>query len=94
MGSMNMERIRIYTSNDLDDRFIPINIVNNLREFDSIISEILPKLFYHFETNNVPEFFIVVPREFKERVEKKMDYLVVLSIDLNMLYGLRGESVV
>lgn len=82
-----MERIRINTSSDLDDRFIPINIVSNLNELDLIISEILPKMFYHFEVNNIPEFFIVVPSEFKEQVEKKVEYLVILSINLNMLYG-------
>lgn len=88
----SMERIRINASDDLDDRFIPMRILNNLNEFDSIISEILPKMFYHFEVNNIPECFIVVPSEFKEQVEKKMEYLVVLSINLNMLYGLRGEE--
>jgi len=88
----SMKRIRINASSDLDDRFIPINIVSNLNELDLIISEVLPKMFYYFEINNVPECFVVVPSEFKEQVEKKVEYLAVLSINLNMLYELRGGN--
>ena len=54
-----------------------VKIFKDLSEVDNMISNIVPKMFFHYEFKG-EEIFIVVPKEFEDNVKRKMGNIVVL----------------
>lgn len=81
---MKQKKIRV---NDwsLINRSKNIKISRNLEGIDKVLVGVIPKMFYHYETDKDSNIFIVVPVKYKDKVKEIIGKIVILGAPITSL---------
>ena len=82
---MNFVEIKINKWNVSHLLLDSLYVVSNIEKLDDVLSGIIPKIFYHYKIVDTENTFIVVPKEFENKVQEIVDKIIVTSINLSCL---------